>query len=53
MSLNKMFESVKSRTSGLIKSGFTARALNIFSGFLLDYTQEFHTKGMLTTQFKQ
>ena len=38
MSLNKVFNSVKSRTSGLLNSGIIARAPNIFSVFLFDYT---------------
>jgi hypothetical protein len=38
MSQNKVFESVKSGTSGLINSGITARTPNIFSVFLFDYT---------------
>jgi len=51
MSLNNVFESVKSRNSGLLKPGITARTPNIFSGLLFDYNQQFHTNGLLTTQF--
>ena len=38
MSLSKVFESVKSRTSGPLNSGITARTRNIFSVSVYDYT---------------
>jgi hypothetical protein len=50
MSLNNVFEVVKFHNSGLLKSGKTARTPNIFSGFLFDYTQQFHTNGLLKKQ---
>ena len=52
MSLSKMFKSMKSRTSSLIKSGFIARTANIFRGFLLDCARQVHTNGLLTTQLR-
>ena len=38
--------------SGVLNSGITARTPNIFSVFLFDYTLQFHTNGLLTTQFR-
>jgi hypothetical protein len=34
------------------KSGITASTPNIFSGLLFYLTQQFHTNGLLTTQFR-
>jgi len=36
----------------LLKSGITARTPNIFSVFLFDYIQQFHTNGLLKWQFR-
>jgi len=35
----------------VINSGITSRTPKIFSVFLFDYTLQFHTNGLLTTQF--
>jgi hypothetical protein len=51
MSLNNVFEFLKYRNSGLLKSGITAKTPNICRGFQFDYTQQFHTNDLLTTQF--
>jgi len=48
----QVFLSVKPRTSRLRNSGITYRTPNIFSVLLLDYIQQFHTNGVLTTQFR-
>jgi hypothetical protein len=48
----RCFLSVNSCTSGLLNSGITDRTPNIFSVFLFDYIQQFHTNGLLTTQFR-